>query len=480
MDNSLFLRFVKLVASNPEAPALLWKSHVFRRRELKNALLKLIEEIEKNKNKTIGYWGENHPLALLLPMACSAVGKTYFPFSPLYSLPTVSALCEEYDTLLICPNHDAQWNKIFLEWTTAAYPEPHQASPISQSAALIAFQTSGTTDKPKRVLLPESHVLSNINEAIRAQSLVEGDRILLVLSLCHSGGLCIQALPGLLAGAFITMHASFQVSEFLAAFQSNKDDSSGNPTCPTTTLLVPTYLRRLLKSDNAEISTLSKTRFIGIGSAPVTSDALAPFIATGAKFLNIYGLTEAGPVLATQIIDSRSLDLDRDPPIGKLGVGIGWMIDSRTSELSVRGPSVSASYEENHVIVPSTTADGWFNTRDLVSQENGVLNFLGRMNATFNIGGMKVHGERVENAFERLPGVAACVINSRQHQGFGEILVALVERDPNSEIKSRRALLKRLREAETGLAEHEIPREIEFVDSIPRSTIGKKIRLRLR
>ncbi len=477
MVDSIHLRFVKLVAENPEAPALVWKSRVFRRRELKSALLNLVKEICKSQNKTVGYWGENHPLALLLPLACSAAGKTYFPFSPLYNFSTVSALCKEYDTLLVCPNHAARWDKTFLDWTTSASNEVLEF-PAHSPAALIAFQTSGTTDKPKRVLLPESHVLSNIDEAIRAQSLRETDRILLVLSLCHSGGLCIQALPGLLAGACMTMHPSFQVSEFMAAFQPNKVEPF-YLACPTTTLLVPTYLRRLLKSEDAEISALSRTHFIGIGSAPVTADVLAPFIANGTKFLNIYGLTEAGPVLATQLIDSSNLDLDQDPPIGKPGTDIEWKIDSHTAEFSVRGPSVSASYEENHVVTPSTTAEGWFNTRDLVSHENGVLRFLGRLSATFNIGGMKVHGERVENAFERLPGVAACVVNSRQHQGFGEILVALVERDPTSDLKSRRDLLKRLRETETGLAEHEIPREIEFVDSIPRSSIGKKIRSRL-
>ncbi|MBN8540109.1 MAG: long-chain fatty acid--CoA ligase [Deltaproteobacteria bacterium] len=483
MGDSLYLRFLNLVAIAPHVPALQWQSHVFRRQDLENALANLIDEISESPHKSVGYWGENHPLGLLLPLACSALGKTYFPFSPLFSSSTVADLCKAHDTFLVNPLHDSRWDSLFLQWSKVrsngfTYDKANKIDKVDSTTVrpLIAFQTSGTTDRPKRVLLPESHILSNIDEAIRAQGLQEADRILLVLSLCHSGGLCIQALPGLFSGALLIMHPAFQIPDFLASFRQNNDASSS---FPTTTLIVPAYLRQLLRSNNAELSTLSLARFIGIGSAPVTSDALSPFINAGAKFLNIYGLTEAGPVLATQMIDSACFDRENDPPIGKVAPTIEWRIDPQTSELWVRGPAVRPSYEEEHVVTPSLTADGWFNTRDLVSQDHGVLKFLGRRSFTFNIGGMKVHGERIENAIEQLPDIAACVVNCRQHRIYGEILVATVERDPSKEPISKRELLKRLRASGTGLAEHEIPREVDFVDSIPRSSIGKKIRARL-
>lgn len=471
MSDTLYIRFLNLVAKDPEATAVIWKSQVYLRRHLKNALSGLIKKIESTPNPSVAFWGGNHPLALLLPIACSATGKTYLPFSPLSTEQSVFAMAKRRDALLVSPGLTPEWDSHFSDWTNdeATLPNPvNNPSPF-----LIGFQTSGTTDRPKRVLLPESHILANIDEAIRAQELHQADRILLVLSLCHSGGLCIQALPGLLSGAKLTLHSSFQVSDFWREFEKPVSLEAGPP---STTLIVPSYLRRLLKSENSDIGSLSTARFIGIGSAAVSADLLAPFLKAGTDFLNIYGLTEAGPVLACHPINSKNFNPDRDPPIGQIGPEIEWKIDPATSELFVRGRAVQASYEEDGHPTTSLDLEKWFHTRDLVDVQNGILSFQGRRSATYNIGGMKVHGERIEGIIESLPGVAACLVKTRVHKAFGEILVAVIEREPSSEITSGRDFLSRLRAHQTFLAEHEVPREIEFVNSLTRSSIGKKIR----
>lgn len=452
----LYEIFLKLVKETPNEVAIQFGGELFTYQDLQNRILSIetsIVERVMQRNFSPGdqvyicYWGDNHPIALVLPLVCSKLGLTYVPISPLYPKERVSEVV-------------ASLNVVLLSQTDFEIRKP-KGNPIpshDRQKYLLGFYTSGTTGLPKLALIPEEQVMTNTEASIRVQSLGRGDQILAGLSLCHSGGLGIQALPGLLSGARINLKTNL-TPEALA----NASDSSN------VVLLVPSLLQKLKLSRHGQNIRWQRFRLVGIGSASFTASLVEPILDAGSQVLNIYGLTEAGPVLFTEILTKGEA-----PSIGRPTTKTEWKIDENTSELLVRGKIAQAVYQSDHVIDHVHDNEGWFNTRDRVESRDNKLYFLGRTNATFNIGGMKVHAEKIEAAIENLPGVTGCLLIGRKHAVFGEILVAQVELSDLG--ISKRQLIRLLRGRHPEFSRYEIPREIEFVERLARTTIGKKMR----
>lgn len=458
LNPTLFEIFRKLANSTPTATAVRHENVEYTYGELlemaNSAEAAIFELLSKCGTQTpdpifICYWGENHPLALVLPLVCSKLGLTYVPISPLYPEERVKEIVTSLNGFLF--GFENLGSRPKLKSTDLLERRERQEH-------LLGFYTSGTTGAPKLALIPESQILTNTEAAIQAQNLGRTDRVLAGLSLCHSGGLGIQALPGLLSGARLNLVKGL-TPDVLA---DSKDDSN-------VMLLVPSFLQKLKLSRHNDQIIWKRFRLVGIGSAAFTADLIAPLLEAGTTVMNIYGLTEAGPVLFTEKLKRSEV-----PSIGLATTDTEWRIDPQTAELLVRGQIAQTVYRSENSIQRVHDENGWFNTRDRVELRNGKLYFLGRTNATFNIGGMKVHAEKVEAAIEGIPGVDGCLLVSRKHSVFGEILVAKVELTDSS--LSKRQLIKMLRTRHPELTRYEIPREIEFVEKLARSTIGKKLR----
>lgn len=481
-------RFIIAWRDSPERPRLNWREENYNGADLLFVLLRLATKMrdqEFSHYEAWSYWGANHPLGLMMPVACALLGKVWAPLSPMLKREEAVGLAAVMGACLIDLESGGDWTSawsghgdpvLLKQVDEIAVELLELVRQSKESAFLLSFQTSGSTGHPKQVLLPESHVLANLLNSISVQKLTAEDRVLLVLSLSHSGGLCIQALPGLLSGAYLLLQSGFAVQSFIEALTTEAADLT-----PTTTLLVPSFLHALARSERAKNIDWSLLRHVGVGSAPLSRRLFEAYRGLPIRLLHIYGLTEAGPVLASCYLTETTPALMDIMPIGTVCPAFEWQIGAE-GELRVRGPAARSTYAWRSVEKAEAEMeavyddDGWVLTGDSIVANNGLLYFTHRLDETLNVGGMKVAPSRIEAVFEAMPGVKGCVVKSRVHAVFGNILVALLELDGASDLLSPRKKRELVREAKKSLADFETPREIEFVASLPRSILGKKLR----
>jgi acyl-CoA synthetase (AMP-forming)/AMP-acid ligase II len=157
------------------------------------------------------------------------------------------------------------------------------------------------------------------------------DTVLTVLPLFHVGGLCIQTLPALFAGARVILHARFQPDETLACIARER---------PTLTLQVPATMKALVEHPRwASATDLSCLRAVWAGSSLLPAPLVQAFHARGVPVCNVYGATETGPSRSPCRRSTRSTT--SAPAAGRRPAWRrGWGCARRCRELLVRGPNV--------------------------------------------------------------------------------------------------------------------------------------------
>lgn len=419
------------------------------------------------------YCGENHPLVLACVFAASYLDATFFPIAAIHS-PTAEKNVRDLGAKLVISDFPFSMgpglavhaiDDIWKHARTAKYDSSLEAQKTSLHPRLV-FATSGTSGPPKFVALPEAHLRANIATAWSTEGITAHDVALSTLSICHSGGLCIQTLPSLCAGATVVLASGFSVTSFRELTEKYS---------PTITLTVPGHLQLMRMSNFWQEPTLNRFRLIGIGSALLPAHLARAGSEKGLKLMNIYGLTEAGPCAVTGWIGESSVGKDDAVAIGHVREGISVRL-SKDGEIQIRGAAVGGFYIDARGARPMVDAEGWFATGDVGFVEDGVMYLSGRSSEFMNIGGMKVHPAEIEDTVVQMPGVRACAVVSRTHSAFGEVLVAYVELDASRVLKKTEIV----RYCKQTLARYKVPREIVFVQSLPRSAVGKILRAKLR
>ncbi len=477
--DSLFHRLQTLAARAPHSAVTTIEDRELTRAQFLDETLKLVEWLTQQglrAGERVLYWGKNDPLMLMLPFACSQLDLTLVPVSDLHAKSTAKHVAMALDVSLVIGKEDiegvrnlniAQVKSELRRLKTSA----PSANASSQTTARIIFLTSGSTGVFKAIAISESHLLANIDAAIAGQSLSDQDVVLLNLSLCHSGGLCIQTLPAILAGAYVTLGKGFTPKGLAEAFAVDQK--------PTVTLTVPSQLRMLKMSLAWDKVMLDQMRLIGIGSAPLMPTLAVASLDRGLKLMNIYGLTEAGPYAIAGWISGKSVQGAVN--LGTATRGMEVRLEQRDhGEILLRGPAVQASILEaksgGGEIRRLSGPEGWFRTGDYGFKQGDSFYFNGRLSEIINVGGMKVDPVEVENVLMEMPGVAACAVVSREHSLLGESLVACIEPAPQTTL-SRQSVLKHCL---LTLSRYKVPREIKIFDKLPRSAIGKILKGELR
>lgn len=165
--------------------------------------------------------------------------------------------------------------------------------------------------------------------------------------------------------------------------------------------------------------------------------------------------------------EARVVDLETREPLPP----------SEDGEIEVRGPHVFAGYlNRPDATEESFDADGWFRTGDLGSvSEDGYYTISGRAKELIISGGYNVYPREVEEVLERCPGVAESAVVGLPDQEYGERVVAAVVRDDPSLTAEK---LKEFCREE--LASYKKPREVAFVDELPRNALGKTLKHEVR
>lgn len=336
--------------------------------------------------------------------------------------------------------------------------------------------TSGTTGHPKGAMLTHNNVLLNSSLTANMHVRTAADTVVTALPCAHVYGNVVMN-GAFLCGMTLVLLERFSEPEALDAIQSHR--ASMFEGVPTMYL----YLLNFPKLDQYDLSTLTRCT-VGGQTMPVSKmeEVEARF---GCPLLELWGMTEIAGLGTTHPF----YGVNRH---GSIGIGLPYVETCITAaedasvnlgpnevgELMVRGPIVMRGYYDNE---PATREaiepDGWLHTGDLASVDyDGYIHVVDRKKDMILTAGYNVYPAELERVIAGHPGVALVAVGSRPDELKGEIAKAYVVAKSGIEV-TEDSILSFCRER---LAAYKVPRKVQFVADLPKTSTGKVMRRQLK
>jgi fatty-acyl-CoA synthase len=456
----------------PEAPAVLFedRTHTYAALSARAASLAAIawHDWGVRPGDRVAWLGLNHADQLALLFALAQVGAILLPLNFRLAPAEWETLVDDCrPTHLV---HDADFapaaQALARGKGLALHPVASLAGGDGRTApdhaaadapVLLVF-TSGTTSRPKAAVHTQGNLLANMRMAAQVQRMTAQDRVLTVLPLFHVGGLCIQTLPALYAGAQVVLHPRFTPEATFDALAVHR---------PTLTLQVPATLKALVEHPRWAAANLRSLRAVWAGSSLLPAPLVEAFHARGVPVCNVYGATETGPF---------SIALPPEHAFDHVGA-CGWpapgvevrlaQVKDGTGELCLRADNVVHRYWPDQ---PARDADGWFHTGDLATQAaDGSWRIVGRAKELIISGGENIHPAEIETPLAAHPAVLECAAFGLPDPDWGEAVAVAVVLRPGAQADDE-ALRAHLA---ARLARFKLPRHWLRLDALPKTALGK-------
>jgi fatty-acyl-CoA synthase len=369
-------------------------------------------------------------------------------------------------------DHDGDLDYAEMVLTRGAGSSVHRRCRPEDPYCLL--YTSGTTGRPKGVVIPHRMISWNAYNTAACWQVGEDDVSSVFTPLYHAGALGAFLAPVLLVGGRIVLHRAFDAAEVWRVIE--------NEGC-TVVFGVPTIWKLLAEASEFQTVDLSRVRWLISGGAPLPKHLIEVYRQRGVVLRQGYGLTEVGvncftmtdeeaytkagsvgrPLMFTEVkVVSES---GQELPPGDVG------------ELCFRGPHVSAGYWNN----PQATAEvydsqGWFHTGDMaLRDDDGFFFIAGRSKDMFISGGVNVYPAEIENQLLQHPDLRDAAVVGAADETWGEVGVAFVVLREGAELNAGG-----LSEYLAGrLARYKVPKRFVAVSELPRTPYGKVVKAEL-
>ncbi|MBZ5535089.1 MAG: long-chain fatty acid--CoA ligase [Acidobacteriia bacterium] len=354
-------------------------------------------------------------------------------------------------------------------------PSAWVGPPCDPEDLYCLLYTSGTTGKPKGVMIPHRMVAWNGYNTAVSWQLREEDVAPIFTPLFHAGGLGVFLVPLFVMGGTIVLHRGFEASEVWRTIEKEK--------C-TVVFGVPTIFKMLMEAPEFSQVDLAHVRWFISGGAPLPLYIFEAYQRRGIIFKQGYGLTEVGVNCFSMTLEES---IRRVGSVGKpMMLTEARLVDpqGRTTsvgevgELLLRGPHVSPGYWNN----PAATAaaldpEGWFHTSDLARRdEEGFYYIAGRMKDMIISGGVNIYPAEIEGELLLHPEIKDAAVIGVPDPTWGEVSVAfLVGREGCTVSKEELS-----RFLSNRLAKYKIPREFIYTKALPRTPYGKVVKSELK
>jgi fatty-acyl-CoA synthase len=365
-------------------------------------------------------------------------------------------------------------------WTTLAdlRGDPAGMAPVAAAADDVhrLMYTSGTTGRPKGVMLTHANLAWKNLAHLVEFGFTSADLGLACGPLYHVGALDLTTTSLIAAGATIVIHRAFDAAAVVDELERSR---------VTTVWLAPAMVNAILALPDIDTRDLSSVRVVINGGEKMPIPLIERIQRTfpSAWFADAYGLTETV---------SGDTFLDRDSIITKLG-SVGrpclhleldiWDEQGRSvpagerGEIVMRGPKVFKGYWRDPEATVAAFAGGWFHTGDIgVRDDDGYLFIVDRLKDMIVSGGENIAGSEVERVLYEHDAVLEAAVVGRPDQRWGEVPVAFVVLRPGATA----TVAELIERCQTQLARFKVPKDITFVDELPRNPSGKVLKRELR
>jgi acyl-CoA synthetase (AMP-forming)/AMP-acid ligase II len=353
--------------------------------------------------------------------------------------------------------------------------DPAESATAEPGDLALLLHTSGTTSRPKIVPLSHRNVTSSARQIAATLALGPADRGLVIMPLFHIHGLIAGVLAPLAAGSFIYCPPGFDALRFFQWMDQAK---------ATWYTAVPTMHQTILlrAARNKAVIERNPLRFMRSSSASMPMAVIEELEAVfGAPLIESYGMSEASHQMASNPLPPAprkigSVGIAAGPEVEIMGEDGSLLSPGEVGEIVIRGPGVTAGYENNPAANATAFTDGWFRTGDQgVKDEEGYLRLTGRLKEIINRGGEKVAPREVDEVLMEHPAIGQAVCFAVPHAKLGEdVAAAIVLRDGAS--ATDRDIQQFCAER---LAGFKVPKTVVFVAEIPKGPTGKLQRIGL-
>ncbi len=354
---------------------------------------------------------------------------------------------------------------------------------IAEDDVAIMMYTSGTTGKPKGVMLSHANLVAQGQAAYNAGEMDDWEGAYISMSampMAHIFGVGVMVSSYLSsekiakAGSYGVQMGWFDTEPYMALIQEHQCNIMP---------AVPTMLSLILNHPNIEEYNLSSLREVICGASPLPEEVARSFSERfGCRVREIYGLTEAAglgsanrrsqtykPKSAGRAyfnVDLQIFDPDDKPlPTGERG------------EIVMKGPSMMKGYFNKPDKTAEAMRNGWLHTGDVgYLDDDGYLFVVDRVKDMIIRGGENIYPAQLEDILYRVPGVAEAAIVGTPDETYGENIVAFVVAGPGITLSETEII--DFMKSET--SSFKVPSKVYLIDSLPKNPVGKILKRELR
>ncbi len=345
---------------------------------------------------------------------------------------------------------------------------------VAPEALALLMYTSGTTGKPKGVMLAQANLAANAHAIGAEHRLGPSDRVTAVLPLYHINAFAVTMLAPIAHGGSLAMPPRFSAGRFW--------DLATRHGC-TWLNLVPTMVSYLLEGRVPPRESLRHVRFCRTASAPLPPEHLLAFQDKfGIGVIETMGLTETvAPAFSNPWEPAKR-------KVGSVGKPSGCearivdengrpVPDGTPGEIAIRGPQVTPGYYKNETATRAAFfPDGWFRSGDVgVRDADGYFFVTGRIKELIIKGGENIAPREIDEVLLRHPAVLDAAAVGIPDRHYGQEIMACVIRRPGVECTAEELVSFCVER----LGRYKTPKAIRFVEELPRGPSGKVQRLKL-